>query len=274
MKKLILLLMFFLVINLVSAQIGVREVLTQPEKVAPGERFTVRIFLENVGDDDINDVSVKLVLNDLPFAPVDSSSEKLIDEIRDGDSEQITFSLVALPEAEPRIYKIPLKISYNNTVNDALISVNIESNPNIDMVLESSEVVKVGDNGKIIIKIINLGLSEIKTFRLTLLQTQDYEILSSNVIYIGDIDSEDFETAEFTIIPKVSNPKLLFNLNYRDINNIEYAENNELTLSVYTLEEAKQLGLVKNNIFFTILIPILILLIAYFIYKRLRKRKI
>jgi len=260
MKKLMLLFMLLLVTNLVSAQIGVQEVFSQPNKVAPGEKLTIRIMLENFGEDEVSNVAVKLDLTDLPFAPVDSSTEQV--------------NLIALPEAEPRIYKIPLKITYNNTVKESLISINVESKPELDLVLESSELVKVNDNGKIILKLINLGLSDIKSLRLTLIQVQGYEILSSNTVYISDIDVEDFETAEFTLIARERNPRLLFNINYKDVNNNEYAENKELALNVYTVEEAKQLGLVQNNIFLSILIPIITIVIIYFIYRKLRKRKI
>ncbi len=275
MKKLFLILISILLLtSLVSAQIGVREVISQPQKVAPGEKITLSIILENIGDKDIKNIDIKLDLTSLPFAPVDSATEQILDEINEDDSRQVNFKLITLPEAESRIYKIPLKISYNTTVKDTLISINVEAKPKLDVTLESSEVVKVNDQGKIIIKLVNLGLTEIKSLRLNLLQNPEYELLSTNSIYISKIDVEDFETAEFTIIPKVKNPKLLLNIAYQDKNNNEYAENKQVTLNVYTLEEAKQLGLVKNNIYLTILIPVISLLIIYFIYRRLRKRKI
>jgi hypothetical protein len=275
MKKLFLMLIVILALfQGVNAQIGIKEVISQPEKVMPGGRLTLSILLENVGDDEIKDISVKLDLNNLPFAPLDSATEQLIDEIEDDDSRQVNFNLITLPEAEPKIYKIPLKINYNTTVKDALVSINVEAKPKLDIILESSEVVKINDNGKIIIKIFNLGLVEIKSLRLTLLQSLDYETLSTNTVYINNIDIEDFETAEFTIIPKVKNPKLLLNLGYKDKNNNEYAENKQLSLNIYTLEEAKKLGLVKSNIYMTILIPVIILLLIFFIYRKFRKRKI
>jgi hypothetical protein len=275
MKKTFLIFISILLLtSLINAQIGVQEVISQPQKVAPGERITLSIVLENMGDGDIKGISVKLDLTDLPFAPLDSATEQILDEINEEDSRQVNFNLIVLPEAESKIYKIPLKISYNTTLKDALVSINVESKPKLDLSLESSEVVKINDQGKVTIKLVNLGLSEIKSLRLNLLPNPEYELLSANSIYISKIDVEDFETAEFTIIPKAKNPKLIFNIAYQDKNNNEYAENKQLTLNVYTLKEAKQLGLVKNNIYLGILIPIISLIAIYFIYRRLRKRKI
>ena len=169
MKKILLIIFALLLVNLVSAQIAVKEVISQPQKTAPGENIILTIVLENVGDDDIKSVAVKLDLSSLPFAPLESSTEQVIDEISEGDSEQVRFNLITLPEAEPKIYKIPLKITYNTTVKDTLISINVEAKPKLEFVLESSEVIKINDNGKVIIKLINLGLTEVKSLRLKLL---------------------------------------------------------------------------------------------------------
>ena len=273
MKKLFLIIFALLLISLTDAQIGVREVVSQPSQIQPGNRVSLSIVLENIGGNDVKDIAVNLDLSNLPFAPLNSATEQVLDEIREDSSRQVNFKLTVLPEAEPKIYKIPLKISYGNAVKDSLISIDVKSNPRLDMVLESSEVVKIDDNGRAIVKLLNLGLSEIKSLRLTLLQNPDYEILSPNEIYISKIDVEDFETAEFIIIPKTKNPRLIFNIAYNDINNNEYAENKELALNVYTLEEAKKLGLVKKNSTLNIAVTVVVLLLIYFIYRRIKKRK-
>ena len=273
MKKLFLIIFALLLISLTDAQIGVREVVSQPSQIQPGNRVSLSIVLENIGGNDVKDIAVNLDLSNLPFAPLNSATEQVLDEIREDSSRQVNFKLTVLPEAEPKIYKIPLKISYGNAVKDSLISIDVKSNPRLDMVLESSEVVKIDDNGRAIVKLLNLGLSEIKSLRLTLLQNPDYEILSPNEIYISKIDVEDFETAEFIIIPKTKNPRLIFNIAYNDINNNEYAENKELALNVYTLEEAKKLGLVKKNSTLNIAVTVVVLLSIYFIYRRIKKRK-
>jgi len=273
MKKIILILMFLLLMNFVSAEIGISNVATSPEKALPGERVNLIITLENNNYDDIKDISVKLDLNNVPFATIDSATEQLIDEIENDDSRKVIFNLITLPDAEPKIYKIPVKITYNNITKDSLISIFIESKTKLDLVLENSEIIKVNDKGKIIIKLVNLGTNEIKSLRLVLLPSLDYEILSPNTLYISKIDVEDFETAEFTIISNVKNTKLNFNLGYKDNNNKEYAENKELRLNVYSLEDAEKLGLIKKNYFMQVGIIILIIIILIFIYRKLRRKK-
>ncbi len=273
MKKIITIILALLLMPFVNAQIAISSFETFPSQVSPGESIQLKVVLENVGDQDIKNVLVKLDLSQVPFAPLRSSTEKIIDEINDEDQVIIYFDLVALPSAESQIYKIPIKISYDNITKDSLISLEVNAKAKLDLILEESTLVKINDNGKVTLKLINNGLSQIKFLKITLQDSQAYESLSPNSIYIGQIDVDDFETAEYNIIPKIKNPQLNLMINYKDSNNNEFTENKYLTLKVYSEEEAKQLGLVKQSSLLTILIPILIIILIFFIYKKLKKKK-
>ncbi len=273
MKKLLILLLMLLVIPLVNSQIAIQSFEASPEKILPGNQVTLKIRLENVGEDDIKNILVKLELNELPFAPLRSSTEKVIDELESDDDVVLYFDLIALPDATSQIYKIPVKISYDNIVKDSLISLEVTAKAKLDVILEDSDIVKVNDNGKIAVKFVNNGLTQIKFLKVTLQPSPAYEILSTNTVYIGGVDVDDFESEEFNIIPKIKNPQLAFNINYRDANNNEFSETKSIILNVYTEEEAKQLGLVKRNVIYSIVIPILFILVIIFVYRRIKKRK-
>ena len=273
MKKLLLLLLVLFLINLVDAQIAIKSFEANPEKILPGNKVQLIITLENLGDKDIEDVLVKLDLSQLPFAPLQSSTEKLIDKIDEDDQVTIYFNLISLANAESQIYKIPIKISYDNISKDSLISLEVSAQAKLDLILGDSEVVKVNDNGKVTLKFINNGLTQIRFLKVTLKESPAYEILSTNSLYIGEVDIDDFETEEFTIIPRIKNPQLTFELNYRDANNNEFTETKAVTLNVYTEEEAKQLGLVQSS--FTGLWLILIIVIGFgiIIYRKVKRKK-
>ena len=271
MKKLILLFLL-LAIPLAEAQIAIQFFNSIPSKVLPGERLRLSITLENVGSDDIENILVKLDLSQVPFAPLGSSSEQAIDEIKNDREKIVNFELVALPNAESQIYKVPVEISFNETKKTSLISLEVNAKTNLDLILDSSEVVKVNDKGKISLKFVNNGLGKIKFLKITLQESPAYEVLSSNSIYIGEVDIDDFETEEFTIIPKNINPQLLFDLEYRDVNNNEFKEKKSIELKVYSEEEAKQLGLVSQEYNWVFIILVLLVLILIYIYRRSRKK--
>ena len=209
MKKLFLILIFVLLgVNLVNSQIAIESFESSPGVVSPGNEIQLRIRIVNIGDDDVRNISLKLILDNLPLAPLKSSTEKLIEELEENEENTIIFNLISLPDAESQIYKIPVKLSYNNVNKDSIISIEITSEPELDIILEDSEIIKINDKGIITVKLINNGLSQTRFLNLKLLESSAYEILSPNTVYIGEIDSQDFETEEFIIIPKIENPKL------------------------------------------------------------------
>lgn len=275
MNKLIpLVIGFLLILQGVHAQIAISSFTSNPEVILPGKEVTVRITLENVGDDDVDDILVKLDLSQAPFAPISSSSEKIIDKLDEDDETIVEFRLVALPDAASQIYKIPVEISYGAITKDALISLNVAGQAKLDVVLESSEVVKIGDKGKVIVKFVNNGLTDIKFLTVKLNAGQGYELLSTDTVYIGQVDVDDFETAEFDILARQKNPGLLFTVTYKDTNNKEYSQSKAVRLTVYTLEEAQQLGLVTSNLLNYIAVPIILLVIGFFWYRRRKRRKL
>ena len=89
---LIAILIVALLLPLVSAQIVVKSFIATPPQVLPGNEVAVELILENAGDDDVENIVVSLDLTQMPFAPVDSSTEKGLDELRDHREEKILFT--------------------------------------------------------------------------------------------------------------------------------------------------------------------------------------
>src|SRR3989344_4116682 len=195
------------------------------------------------------------------------------DRIRDDDEETVRFDLVVLPDASPQIYKIPIKISYNDTIKTSLISLEVTAIAKLDLILEESELVKVNDKGTVTLKFVNSGLTQIKFLKVTLPDGLSYEILSPKSLYIGEVDIDDFETEEFLIISKIKNPQLVINLEYTDSNNNEFKETKSLDLNVYSLEEAKQLGLIKTNFTGIWIILVILIVVGIVLYRIFRRKK-
>lgn len=261
------------ILPLASAQIAIDSYTSNPELVQPGEDVSVKIQLENVGNDDIEDIVISLDLTDLPFAPRDSSTEQIIEEIQENEEETVTFILEASANAEPQVYKIPVTISYENTTKSSLISVEVDADASINILLESSDLVVVNEQGKVTVKVVNTGLTQIKLLQITLEESPDYEILSPNSLFIGEVDIGDFETEEFTILAKDENPELHFTINYRDANNEEFSEQKNVDITVYSEEQAKELGLVKEDTSLTMILLVLVIIIGFIALYRRRRRK-
>lgn len=281
LKKTNLLLLILILNSLIVSSLEISSVHISPIEINPSDKATIEIRLANNLDQDIKDISIKLNLinNDLPFAPLESGTEKTIEELKENRETLIKFNIIVFPETQPKIYKIPIKISYKDKENKTtelndVISINIQSEPSIKTTSEETSLIK-GLTQDLNINIINNGIPNIKFLTIKLEEQNSFNLLSPNLIYIGNLDSDDTETITLSLFIKdlsTSEAKIPLKISYKDTNNKEYLEEQEIKLKLYTTEEAKALGLIQNKdysriIFFIILIFIIILFIIY------RKRK-
>ncbi len=262
-----------LAVPLASAQITIDSFIATPDKVLPGQDVILELKLENAGDEDIENVIVRLDLSQVPFAPLGSSTERAVDEIRDHRHETMFFTLRALPDAPVQIYKIPVVITHGAASTTSLIGVEVTAQAHLEMILDNTDILMVGEQGKVTLKFVNDGLAEIQFLKVRLREISGYEIVSSPSLYVGEIEVGDFETEEFTVIPQMADPILALDIEYLDAGNQKFVDSKLIKLKVYTAEEARRLGLAKNNwAYLPWLIGIIVVAILFIIYRK-RKRK-
>ncbi|MBI2112277.1 LPXTG cell wall anchor domain-containing protein [Candidatus Woesearchaeota archaeon] len=257
---------------LASAQVAIDSFIVSPEKVIPGNEAVIEMTLENVGSDGVKDVLAVLDFQGLPFVPIESSNEKVIRRIYSRDDEIIFFRIKVLPTAEPAVYTIPVAISYDDVSKISLISIEVAAPAHLAVLLQKSEIVKVNDQGKVTIKMVNDGLAMIKNLKIQLRESPAYRMTSPSTLYVGEVDIGDFETEEFNLMVMMEDPLVVVDVEYRDSANTLYTESKLFKLPVYSKEEAEQLGLVEKNSLLLPVIGIIILLGTVLIYRR-RKRK-
>jgi hypothetical protein len=81
---------------------------TSPAKLTPGEAFTLSIQLENIGKQDAKAVKVELAL---PEA-FSGGQTSYLGTIKQDDTSTAIFDLEVSPLAEPKSYRLPVKIYY------------------------------------------------------------------------------------------------------------------------------------------------------------------
>ena len=260
--------------TLAQAEIAISSFTASPSPVAPGDEILLELLVENAGDDNIEDVIVSLDLTQVPFAPLGSSTEKSVDEIPDHRRELLLFTLKALPSAAPLVYKIPVIMTYKGISRTTFISVEVAATPRLEILPGDSGVVQVQDQATITLKFVNSGLSEVRFLKVSMPLSPLYEIISPASVYIGDVDVGDFETEEFTIIPRTTDPILTTYLEYRDAANHQFRETKLVQLSVYSPEEATALGLDEpRSMVVPLIIGVIVLVSAFLAYKKVTRRR-
>lgn len=275
-------------INVKSTEtpISISSVKINPDPVEPGKTTELTLAVKNLAvSSNIRDVSVELQLMtmhqttgaiiDLPFAPREATNKKSINRIRPGQTTEFTFPLLVYPEAESKIYKIPVSITYYDDVGrqyqeTTITSLNVNSKPDLYIIIEGTTLDKKTRTGDVILDIINQGVSNIKLLTVTMQESEQYEIIStSNKEYLGNIDSDDFKTARYkiTINNDLEEITMPIKLTYRDALNNEFTETIEIT---HKLREPTSNG---NNTGTIITIIIILSIIGIWYYKRKQKRK-
>lgn len=278
MKKLVLAIIVTLQLICIASALTINSVDISPKETTPGKKTTVNFDIENTLDDIVYNVNVALDLTGLPFAPYQSSNQASVDEINDGKSYSFNFELLANADAESGVYKIPVIIDYTidseRKQTKGLISIIINALPKIEISSDKSFLIK-GQENSLTIKITNSGLGDARLLSVKLKDIQGIKYLNSNNVYIGTINSDDFDNSVFNILLSQNSPSTLnipVEISYSDSRNNNIVEDKILTIKAYSKNEAYSLGLMKKNNTGLIISIVVIVIIGYLVYRNIRKR--
>ncbi len=269
-----------------DAILSVERFTANPDTVSPGSKTKLTISLRNHAASLIKDIKVLLDLglsgdDTTPFSPIGSTNEKVVSSIDSRSSANLDFDLVVDPDAKSQVYKIPLKLAYSDNLNKnyskiLLLSLVVGGEPDISAYIDGTTIYKAGKNGETTIKIVNKGLTDVKFLSARLSKGDNYKILSPENVYVGNIDSDDYETVDFKLgVNKDVKDKIVLPLSieYKDSNNRNYKRDASLELPIYTSSEARSLGLEDNGNEMAIFVVIAVLVIGFFAYRSWKKRK-
>ena len=273
-----------------DAMVSIENVKLEPEQISPGKVAKLTLNIQNNEDTLIKDIRVNLGIltkiitttvttSELPITPVGSTNEKMIRNIAAHKSENVTFDLIADADAISKIYKIPITIEYIDNVgtNYSKIyytSLIIGEEPDLVVSIDSSEIVSSGKAGTVSLRFTNKGASDVKFLYVELMQSDSYDIISESTSYVGNIDSDDYESADFDIYVKGTRDKsvqLPLRIEYRDANNKQFKKDAILNLNLYSSSKAQKYGLVEAKSPLSSLIVLLVILFAVRWYVKKKK---
>ncbi len=259
--------------------LNIKNVVLNPQRVAPGEQATLSITIQNLADITLQQIKAKLDLSGLPFAPIGSTNEITLGNLIRGEETKLVFNLITLPNAESQVHKVPVTLSYFDNKGVEITRINsigivVDEKPDFTVSLEDSKVVVPGRKGDLILSVSNRGISPIKFVTLEIEGGEGYSVLSSQRIYLGNLESDDFETAQFTIFPEQSGDlKVPFAIEYKDSYNRPHREKIEIPVKVYTASEAKKYGLVAKQSYWPVIIVVFVAVLVLLWWRRKTKKK-
>ncbi len=246
-----------------------------PSPVVPGQTATVELELRNAGRLAVKNVDVSIDLTDEKFSTIGTGTKQRVSYIGIGATEKVTFQLASDTSTEVKVYNIPVSLAYEDERNTAYtdtakISLVVNAKPEISLTVDSTKFEKKTVPGTVSLKVVNKGVVNLKYVTVRLTQTSDYDVLSpSNEAYVGNLDSDDFETVDFTIKPLVESPRLSVQLEFKDPYNLDFSQQYDLPLRIIT---AKELGQ-KKTPWVAIVVGVLVVIGIIYWWRKGKKKR-
>ncbi len=258
------------------------SVKSDPEMVPQGGTAKITLTLKNTAKSLLKDITVKLNLPD-ELVSVNSVAEKKIDRIKSGSEKDLEFSVLAMADASAKAYKVGMNITYYDEIGNRYSKMNdmgllVGSNPEFAIYVGDNEILKRGEVGEISFDVYNIGPSDIKFVNIELIPTKEYDVVSVPKLYLGNIDSDDYESGEFKVYAGScfmceNEIKFKIYLEYRDSYNNEKQEIVYVPLKLYSGKQIKSFGLRSVGNGYSPIIYLIIIIFIYLAYKGYRKEK-
>jgi hypothetical protein len=265
---------FNILVRITESILTVDDITTTPEMLLPGKEAEINVALSNLAGTALRDITVKLDLSstELPFAPLLSTSEKKLRYLGAGETDSVIFNLVPFADADSKIYKIPMTISYTgedgSTVTKSdLMGLRVGAEPKLQASVESLSFAP----GEISVRLVNKGVIDLKFLSVKLLENENYRITStSDEIYIGALNSDDFDSASFDVqITGSGSITIPVLVEYMDANNNEYSETFELAVDLKGVQASQP----SNSPVGTIVVVLGIVGVVVYIVLMRKKKK-
>jgi len=245
-----------------------------PSPIVPGQIVNVELDLRNAGRIAVKNADISMDLAD-KFSTIGTGAKQRVAYIGAGETEKVTFQLASDTSTEIKVYNVPVSLSYQDERNKvytdtAKISLVVNAAPELSLTVDATKFDSKKVPGTVSLKVVNKGVVNLKYVTVRLTQTPDYEILSpTNEAYVGNLDSDDFETVDFTIKPLVESPRLSVQLEFKDPYNVDFSQQYDLPLRIIT---AKELGQKKFPVVTVVIVLLVIAGVVYWWFKRKKKR--
>lgn len=203
-----------------SPAVVISEYKIEPEKIAPGEDFKIKLTLNNYGE--YHARKVKLTLKDKSeqqkpqtgeigeqqevklddFSPINQSNIKYISLIKAGKKEEVVYDLYSSPNMKAGNYNLVVSLSYMDSngkeyIEDQIIGILLSEKENIKLLgKDDYGDLSIGEPMESTINIVNNSTSEVKGVTVSV----EGEGENNYTEYLGNFNSGDFDSYTFDAI--------------------------------------------------------------------------
>lgn len=174
---------------------------TESGYVLPGDEVEVHLTIANSGQSPADDIFIRIAEESPSLAPKTSGSFH-VENLEEGESEEIVFNLISDTDLDPGIREIPLDMSYYSVdgilvSQTAAFSLDVRGRAQLGIASIKTDPVRVmqGDQYDLIIRLENTGTGDATSTKAEI----DLPFSGNKESFIGKIKPDNDAPAVFTL---------------------------------------------------------------------------
>jgi len=251
------------------------EITTDPDSLKPGQNETITFTLKNKGEA-VNNIVLTWEDPSSNILPLGSDNRKLISSIGSNSAYPVPVRVVVSPGADQGVYPLSIQISYTDQTGteqniSSTLGLRIIGDFNFIVSLESQSLVAPGMSGTVDIKVANAGTQEAQFLTINILESDPIIQVKPTIIYVGNVESDDYDTESIGFTAGSASPgnyPLNIEISYKDIYGNNYSDKYAIGVTVSSTE-----FVAAQNRDYSWLFYIALIVIAYLLYRKFRKKK-
>lgn len=252
------------------------EQIAMPDRMAPGTAHFVNLTLRNLADSYLKNIDVSLGLADVPLATADTTRQR-VQKLAPGATTTVSFRLASDIRTENGLYKVPITLAYEDEAGTSFsveqeTGVLIGGRPRLEVGINENQLQTAGSTGTVTLRLINRGDGRASYVKMRVHGTESTEIISPDTVYLGNMDPDDYQTADFKVhvAGDAERLRLPVTLTYKDADGETTTQNVTITSELYSQEQLASFRSSSGGSGLLIAGIVVLLLVGGYLYRRRR----
>lgn len=214
-----------------------------PEDVASGTSNRMNVTIENTANAHFRNIDLSLNPSAQTPVVVSGTSTRRISSIAPDQTETLSYQLNVDESAENGVYSMPIQMNYENEggaslTQSATTGIVVGGSPQVEVGLSDDGEINAGETGAVNFRFVNRGEGTAKFVKVEVQESEDYTIRTGKSVYLGDMSSDDYQTAETTVYTEEGTDSITMpvQVTYQE-NGQEQTFTEDVEVNVLTAEE-------------------------------------
>lgn len=245
-----------------------------PDEVGSGTAKQMNITLENTANAYFRNVELGLNPGQQTPVVVSGTSSQRFDSIAPGEERTLSYTLNVDESADNGVYSIPVSLEYENEAGadlsrSASTGIVVGGNSQIEVGLNEDGEIDAGSTGPVNFRFVNRGEGTAKFVKVEVQESDNYTIRTGKSVYLGDMSSDDYQTAETTVYTESGTDSITLpvEVTYQE-NGQEKSFTENVEVNVLTAEERQLYGGSSSSPLIPVVVVLLLGAAGVYYYKR------